>query len=606
MVINNDKVYIIKQADNNTLKFTYKKNLGIVYESLVDNTWSESTVIFKTILKNFCILLLPSDKIYLLCQSSQGHIILCVYEDNHWQSNIILKSKNDNIQEIYLDAILYKNEINVIYSIPDERSKHSALFHQIITKDAKLSPAKMIDIITNSFVVPFMLHNDGTNLYLTYQNLKQDYLLGYKVLSDNSASWSNFIVLDNSPLPYYDYSIISSNSNIHYAYIKNIDTKCELNYYNKESDEIKSLCKDEKILCCSMFVLDNILWVVWICQNKIFGYFSKNNGKTFEIQPYYKDVSLLTVQKAIYQSNLKEDLDHIILKEVFITNDNNFQILVLGSLYTIKSEKELFLKELSVIDSSKELSEYKLSAKTYLDKAFEKFNYYEKKITQKDALISQLNDMLQTYKNQSQMLKKKHSLLELTTKKVKEDLSEAYSNLDFKEKEIDLFKNSSSQFQSELLICKNKLNDVQSLNKDQLNTISLLQTKINKLKAFEKLSKDQLSTISLLQSKIVHYERQIIKNHGILDKDKSEITLLQIKNTEKDKMINSFENQIDELNTTAKNYENQISLQSEKIISYLEKIQNLQDSIKILEASLQEATSSSNSSMLKRFFKNNN
>ena len=540
MIINNDKVYVIKQADNSTLKFTYKKNIGIVYETLIDNTWSESKVVFKTILKNFCILLLPSDKIYLFCQSSQGHIILCIYEDSHWDCNIILKSKNDNIQEIYLDAILYKNEINVVYSIPDEKSKHSALFHQVITSDVKLSPAKMIDIITNSSIVPFMLHNDGLNLYLAYQNLKQDYLLGYKVLLDNTSSWSNFVVLDNSPLPYYDYSIISSNLNIHYAYVKNTDTKYELNYYNKEFEEVKSLYKDEKILCCSMFILDSILWVLWICQNKIFGYFSKNGGKTFEMQPYYKEVSTLTVQKAIYQSNLKEDLERIILKEIFITNNDKLEIFVLGSLYTIKAEKELFLKELDVIDSSKELSEYKLNVKIFLDKAFEKFNYYEKKINQKDALISQLTDMLQTHKNQSQMLKKKHSLLEITTKKVKEDLIELYSNLDIKAKEVDLIKHTSSQSEGELLICKNKLKDIQSLNKDQLDTIFLLQAKINKLKVFEKSSKDHLNTISSLQSKIVNYERQIIDNHKILDKDKSEITFLQIKNTEKDSLINSF------------------------------------------------------------------
>ena len=582
MIINNDKIYIIKQSDDNTFKFTYEKNIGIVYQTLIGNIWSENTIIFKTLLKNFCVLLLPNDKIYLFCQSSQGHIILCIYEDKHWESNIILKSKNDNIQEIYLDAILYKNEINVVYSIPDEKSKHSALFHQIVNSDAKFSSAKMIDILTNPFIVPFMLHTDGPNLYLAYQNFKEDYLLGYKVLLDNPSSWSDFILLDNSPLPYNDYSIISSNSSIHYTYVKNIDTKCQLNYYNNESKEVNTLYKDEKILCCSMFILDNVLWVLWICQNKIFGYFSKNNGKTFEVQPYYKDISSLNVQKAIYQSNLKEDIDRIILKEAFITNSNKLDILVLGNLYNIKTKKELFLKELSVIDSSKELSEYKGNVKTYLDKIFEQLSHYEKKINQKDALISQLNDMLKTHKNDSQMLRKKHSLLEISTKKFKEDLNELHSNLNFKEKEIELFKNNSSQYEGELLICKNKL------------------------KVIEKLSKDQLNTISLLQTKIINYEGDIIQNHKTLEDDKSEITLLKIKNTEKDNVINSFEKQIDELNTINKNYENQILLQSEKIISYLEKIQNLQDSIRTLEADLEEATLNANTSILKRIFKNNN
>ena len=582
MIINNDKVYIIKQSDNNTFKFTYEKNLGIVYQNLENNLWSENKLIFKTTLKNFCILLLPNDKIYLFCQSSQGHIILCIYEDNHWESNIILKSKNDSIQEIYLDAILYKNEINVVYSIPDEKSKHSALFHQVVNSDAKFSPAKMIDIITNSFAVPFILHSDGIDLYLAYQNLKQDYLLGYKVLVDNSNIWSNFIVLDKSSLPYNDYSIVSSNSNIHYAYVKDIDTKCELNYYNKESKEAKSLYKDEKILACSMFILDKILWVLWICQNKIFGYFSKNNGKTFELQPYFKDISTLSLEKAIFQSNLKEDIDHIVIKEAFITNDDKLEILVLGNLYNVKPKKDVLLKELNDVENSKELSEYKINVKNYLDKTFEKLSYYEKKLNQKDALISQLNDMLKTHRNDSQILRKKHSLLEINTKKFKEDLNELHTNLNFKEKEIELFKNNSSQYENELLIYKNKL------------------------KVIENLSKEQLNTISLLQNKVINYEGEIIQNHKALENNDSEIALLKIKNNEKNNIINSFEKQIDELNLLNKNYENQILLQSEKIISYLEKIQNLQDSISALEARLEDATNNANSSLLKRIFKSSN
>ena len=582
MIINNDKIYLIKQSDDNTFKFTYEKNIGIFYETLVDNIWSDRTIIFKTILKNFCVLLLPNDKMYLFCQSSEGHIILCIYEDKHWQSNVILKSKNDNSEEIYFDAILYKNEISVVYSIPDEKSKHSALFHQIVNNDATFSSVKMIDIITNSSIVPFMLHTDGPNLYLAYQNLKENYLLGYKVLFEDSSIWSNFIVFDNSPLPYNDCSIISSNSNIHYAFVKNIDTKCELNYYNNETKEVKSLYKDEKILSCSMFVLDNILWVLWVCQNKIFGYFSKNNGKTFEVQPYYKDIPSLNIKKAIYQSNLKKDMDHIILKEAFITNSNKLDILVLGNLYNIKTEEESLLKGLNVIDNSKELSEYKVNVKTYLDKTFEKLSYYEKKINQKDALISQLNDMLKIHRNDSQMLRKKYSLLEINTTKFKEDLNELHSNLNFKEKEIELFKNNSSQYENEILIYKNRL------------------------KVIENLSKDQLNTISLLQTKIVDYEKEIIQNHKTLEMDKSEITLLQIKNDEKDNVINSFERQIDELNTLNKNYENQILLQSEKIISYLEKIQTLQESIRTLETSLEEANMNVNTSILKRIFKNSN
>ncbi|MBZ9687298.1 hypothetical protein G9F72_013280 [Clostridium estertheticum] len=82
--------------------------------------------------------------------------------------------------------------------------------------------------------------------------------------------------------------------------------------------------------------------------------------------------------------------------------------------------------------------------------------------------------------------------------------------------------------------------------------------------------------------------------------------MLQIKNTEKNKVINSYENKIDELTIINKNYEEQISLQSKKVITYLEKIQKLQNSVRILEESLKEATKSATPSILKRILKNSN
>ncbi|MGH4125377.1 MAG: hypothetical protein ACREV6_20870 [Clostridium sp.] len=114
-----------------------------------------------------------------------------------------------------------------------------------------------------------------------------------------------------------------------------------------------------------------------------------------------------------------------------------------------------------------------------------------------------------------------------------------------------------------------------------------------------------IEEISLLKAKMIDYEREIIQNHKTFEENKSEIALLKIKNAEKNKVINSFENKIDELNIINKNYEDQISMQSKKIIIYLERIQNLQNSIRTLDENLINATKSAVPSLLKRIFKSN-
>lgn len=112
--------------------------------------------------------------------------------------------------------------------------------------------------------------------------------------------------------------------------------------------------------------------------------------------------------------------------------------------------------------------------------------------------------------------------------------------------------------------------------------------------------------ITTLKTKIVEYEKEIIQNHKTLELYKSEITLLQIKNAEKDKIINLLENSVDQLNIMNKNYDDQFVLQSKKVISYLEKIKQLQNNLSTLESSLEDDTMSANTSILKRIFKKNN
>lgn len=119
--------------------------------------------------------------------------------------------------------------------------------------------------------------------------------------------------------------------------------------------------------------------------------------------------------------------------------------------------------------------------------------------------------------------------------------------------------------------------------------------------------------ISLLKDKIIYYERQLIGNNKTLEVNKSQITLLQLKSAEKNKVINSLENRVDELDVMNKKFENQISLQSKTIISYLEKIETLQNNIRCLELKLEETTlekmrlelapSNTKTSILKRIFK---
>ncbi|MGH4140148.1 hypothetical protein [Clostridium sp.] len=112
--------------------------------------------------------------------------------------------------------------------------------------------------------------------------------------------------------------------------------------------------------------------------------------------------------------------------------------------------------------------------------------------------------------------------------------------------------------------------------------------------------------ITTLKAKITEHEQEIIQNHKTLELNKSEITFLQIKISEKDKIINFLENRVDELTIINKNYEDQFVLQSKKVISYLEKIKQLQNNLRTLETSLEDDTMSANTSILKRIFKNIN
>jgi hypothetical protein len=129
---------------------------------------------------------------------------------------------------------------------------------------------------------------------------------------------------------------------------------------------------------------------------------------------------------------------------------------------------------------------------------------------------------------------------------------------------------------------------------------------LNYKKLSDSINKEQLNTISLLQTKIIGFEIGLIQNHKMSEADKSQIALLSIQSVEKEKVINQLEKNVDELTIQSKKDENQISFQSEKIVSYLKRIEKLQDHIKILELNVCEETVCTNTSILNRIFKNKN
>ncbi|WMJ81120.1 hypothetical protein RBU49_02395 [Clostridium sp. MB40-C1] len=545
IVINNRDFYIIKQSDGTVWNFCFDEKLGLFYRILIDNRWSESTVISKNSSNNFSVVLFPNDSIYVLYQNLDNNIILSAYNsDQQWKEKQILQNTKKDMLEIYFKAILNENRMHILYSISNNKTQVATFFHQIVDENINLSQPKVIDTVNVYGSRPFIINASKENsILIMYQKSMDKYQLGYRELKNDA--WSNFHIIEKNSYPYSDYSLLWFKETIYFIYIRDNKNSKVLVYCNGKYPRFNrnELFESINIDSCLLFILKDNIWINWIDKNNVYSSFSINNGKKFSMPPHYEVIDFKEAIKANYISNLNVDKESIIIDEVYIENKDKLNYIMLSNIYPY-----IFTSSKNNID--KKYNSYWVYIKDYMSKAYEQISNFEKLIKQKERLISQLKFSLEDEKSQIGMYESKYNIIQ--------------KKYDECEKGKELMLDNINSLQENLMEKDKKINELEDINLEKESQVISLNKKIDELE------------------KSIHSLKEEFLNH------KDKVSQLEDINSIKENEIGFLRNNIE--------------LQNSKIVRFEEESENLKKHIDNLEFELKSA----NTSIFKKIFGNNN
>lgn len=465
MIRNRVDSYIIKQENGILWKFTYDEKIGILYKFLQGGLWSDYKVLTRDGTNRFSIVLFSDNNIYVFFQNREGNIKLMKNDGEDWIESIVIENKENSSFDIYLKSIVYKNQIHIFYNIYNKTTDTSKIIHQIFKEGEELSNLQIIDTIKSKFNKPFNIYSkDDKGIFILYQKFVYTNQIGYKFLTKENKSWSDFYIVDTSAYPYKDYSITIFQEKLLLLYIKGLEDKDNLIYSHGNEYEFQhsKIFESENIESCTSFTCYNQIWLLWIWDNGLYSNFSIDGGESFNDASNFQLISSKNTSKTTYISNSLKDKKYLYTNEIYVIDDEYLKYLIISDVYPY-------------INYSKDIEENPSCIIYFMEKIYEKILFYERKLKKKNQFIAQMKH-----------IEREQELKLLSYNKKFEEVEKSYTT--FKEQKELL--NENITFMQNSLINKDKrINELEKDNIEKQNEIIYLQQEIKKFK-------DQLEELS--------------------------------------------------------------------------------------------------------------
>lgn len=509
MLVEDSSCYIIKQSKGTTWNLFRNTNGEVVYKRLESGIWSQESLLIKHATNCYSVCLAPDDTINVFFQDISGDIKLLSFIDNRWSEKLLLKKKTGSTNSIYFKAILENNNVHLIYSIPDEKGVFSAFIHQISYLGGKLQEPRTIEIVKHNGGCPFRVYlSSSSDIILMYEKNDNNSELGYRVYQSKLRQWSDFLELDSIDI-LKDISLLSIKNKNYISYIKsngNIDSLAFLPLEG-ESASPKVIEGTGILYSCTIYCIDEQIWLLADSENKINSWFSVDGGNNFNVVSDITNNSARLI-KAKYISNYTNEKEHLTADEIFANKGNLVNIPIIDELYPMIVDNRN--TEVSLQDASPSIGSYAHRMKSIISDANKQLSDLEGRLMDKDSSIRKLNNVVETYKSKF------------------EDLERSYGELSLKYNELNSNHNNLKKLmdslQNELIVRESKINELMNNNLSVHAVLLKLQTELDKIKKESASLKEDLIKVNKEKEK--------------LQADLNEATLLIQKNKESFIIVN--------------------------------------------------------------------
>lgn len=315
--------FLVKNGDGILLKFSYDSKQGIYYEMYIKEKWSEKKNIYKESFENFYVLMDLNYKIHVFCQDICGDIILCTLEGMEWKYKTLLHMKYNIITPIEIKAFFSYQDIHLLYKILDKNTNSEFLVHQVAKEGVQWGYPSIIDKL--DYYSRFDYHtssNCRSNTILLNTMSEGVYKLMARNYNINEYRWGKEEIIYKSLLPYIDSTIFVEENRKHYLFIIQDNQFRKVIYQCKEIGLPKNiiLFEHEEIDSCLIVLLNEVLWTMWISEDKLYGCFSIDYGKNFNAPRVYRYFSNILPKRGLYQECLIDKENKYISNDIYIIN----------------------------------------------------------------------------------------------------------------------------------------------------------------------------------------------------------------------------------------------------------------------------------------------
>lgn len=340
--------FLLRTKDKRLLKFYYKEKVGIIYEELIENKIINKKIITKGCLKYLYVVEDYNRNINLIYQDLIGNIILCTLNSGNLIYSTIFYIKHKFITPINIKAILLKDIFFIFYTLDSDST--SIYFRNNINSQSSIIYKEKNDIDIN-YKVLYDKEYISLIILSTSFNMFKIILKTYNIKS-NTWLMDKIIFISNHS--YIDSSFCITDNKIHSLFIINEERKKLLIYkYNSlESNRYKqrelNIYEDENLSSCLILELNNVIYLLWISKNNIYGCYSLDFGESFSRPLIYIDNIEDCSRKIKF-------IDEGKIKEIYISNKNGKFTLFLEELLKYNYSFNIDYKEITY--STKEKKE---------------------------------------------------------------------------------------------------------------------------------------------------------------------------------------------------------------------------------------------------------
>ena len=332
--------FLIRKKDRSLLRFSYDDEHGIYYEE-INKRETKKNIVYKESFRYFYVTEDMNENVNVICQDICGDIILCIFINGSWKYKTLFYIKYNFITPINVKGFFLKRDFKVLYYLD--------------------SDSKNLFFNDNSNNYPIAIYSENNCMNINFNILKVNNKafviinttsLGiYKLLlKEFSIKDNNFIrnkIIYISKNQYIDYSYSINENQIHFLIIDNehkknsiIYTKSNIKNEKNSHEDIILFEGESTISSCLIIQIKEVLWALWISENKLYGCYSLNSGEDFAEPLIYMDLT----EKFIKKIDLIEGNKN---KEIYVIEKNRHLNLFLEELLEDKNNINIDYKEIS-------------------------------------------------------------------------------------------------------------------------------------------------------------------------------------------------------------------------------------------------------------------